>query len=60
MPYMSMLTTTTATIDTSVADSIVELVTKVLELFQVYPLNIFLGATLIGVGIGVYRGLKRS
>lgn len=60
MPYLNLLTAGTTTIDTSVADAIVELVTTILGLFSVYPLNIFLGATLVGVGIGVYRGLKRA
>lgn len=60
MPYMSLLTGGTTVIDTSVADAIVELVTKILDLFSIYPLNIFLGASLVGIGVGVYRKLKRS
>lgn len=47
-------------INLDVADAIVDLVTKVLELFTVFPLNIFLGASLVGIGVGVYRALKRS
>lgn len=52
--------TTTAGTTLETADILVQLTTKVLELFNVYPLNIFLGASLVGVGIGVFRGLKRS
>ena len=50
----------TSGIDLSIADAIVGLTTKVLGLFEVFPLNVFLGASLVGVGVGVYRALKRS
>ena len=60
MNGLMLLTETTAGIDLSVADAIVTLTTKVLSLFEVFPLNIFLGASLVGVGVGVYRALKRS
>ncbi|MBQ7304238.1 MAG: hypothetical protein IJW75_04910 [Alphaproteobacteria bacterium] len=60
MNGLMLLTETTAGIDLSVADAIVTLTTKVLSLFEVVPLNIFLGASLVGVGVGVYRALKRS
>lgn len=59
-----MMLTDTATkiggIDLQIADAIVSLTTKVLGLFEVFPLNVFLGASLVGVGVGVYRALKRS
>lgn len=61
--FYSLLTASTTPstgINLDVADAIVDLTTKVLELFTVFPLNVFLGAALVGVGIGVYRGLKRS
>ena len=58
---MNGLTVLTGTgINLEVADAIVSLTTKVLSLFEVYPLNVFLGASLVGVGIGVFRALKRS
>ena len=60
MNGMMYLTSTTGGIDLTVADSIVSLTTKVLSLFEVFPLNVFLGASLVGVGVGVYRALKRS
>lgn len=47
-------------IDTSVADSILDLTKKVLQMFTVFPLNVFLGASLLGIGIGVFRKLKKS
>ena len=60
MNGLVFLTETTGGIDLSVADAIVSLTTKVLSLFEVFPLNVFLGASLVGVGVGVYRALKRS
>lgn len=60
MNELVFLTETTGGIDLSVADAIVTLTTKVLGLFNVFPLNVFLGASLVGVGVGVYRALKRS
>jgi len=60
MNELVFLTETTGGIDLSVADAIVDLTTRVLGLFNVFPLNVFLGASLVGVGVGVYRALKRS
>ncbi len=60
MQNLMLLTEATGGIDLSVADAIVSLTTKVLSLFNVFPLNVFLGASLVGVGVGVYRALKRS
>ena len=56
----SVVTSSTTGINLDVADAIVSLTTKVLGLFEVFPLNVFLGAALVGVGVGVYRALKRS
>lgn len=60
MPDLSLLTAQTNTIDTAVVDSILDITTNILEMFSVFPLNIFLTAGLIGVGVGVFRKLKRS
>ena len=60
MPNLSLLTAQTNTIDTAVVDSILDITTNILEMFSVFPLNIFLTASLIGVGVGVFRKLKRS
>lgn len=54
------LLTSAAGIDLTIADAIVQLTTKVLSLFEVFPLNIFLGASLVGVGVGVFRKLKHA
>lgn len=50
----------TTGINMEVADAIVTLTTKMLGLFEVFPLNVFLGAALCGIGISIYRSLKRS
>lgn len=60
MHFLSFLSAGSSGINLDVADAIVSLTTKVLGLFEIFPLNIFLGASLIGVGIGVFRGLKRA
>jgi len=60
MPYLNLLTSQTNTIDTAVVDSILDITSKILEMFTVFPLNVFLTAGLIGVGVGVFRKLKRS
>lgn len=59
MNELMLLTADTGT-TLEVADMIVSLTTTVLGLFNVYPLNIFLGASLVGIGVGVFRALKRS
>ena len=60
MHDLMLLTESTTGINLDVADAIVSLTTKVLSLFEVFPLNVYLGASLVGVGVGVYRALKRS
>lgn len=60
MNGLMFLTDTATGINLDVADAIVNLTTKVLSLFEVFPLNVFLGASLVGVGVGVYRALKHS
>lgn len=60
MPYLNLLTSTTTGIDVGVVDSILEVTTKILEMFATPPLSYFLTASIIGIGIGVFRKLKRS
>ncbi len=57
MPYFSLLT---GTIDVGVADSILDMLKSLLTLFTVYPLNIFLGASLLGLGVGLFTQLRHS
>lgn len=41
-------------------DLIKEILVKIIDLFGVFPLNIFFGATLVYLGIGFFRRLKRA
>lgn len=43
-----------------VFDIIVSVVNKVVPLFLSFPFNIFLGSSLVGIGVGLFRKLKKS
>lgn len=61
MDAMIYLTETAASgIDVTVVDSILEVTRTILGMFSVFPLNVFLTAAVVGIGIGVFRKLKRS
>lgn len=47
-------------IDVTIVDSILEVTRTILGMFSVFPLNVFLTAAVVGIGIGVFRKLKRS
>jgi len=59
---LGLLTTevTTTTIDMAVVDMLIELIKSLLTLFTVFPINIFLVASLIGIGFGIFRKAKKS
>lgn len=60
---VNVLTSTTTTgleALPDVAEAILNLTKSILPMFNEYPLNVFLGATLLAVGIGVFRKLKRA
>lgn len=59
-PVVSVLTDTTNAIDVTIVDSILEVTKTILGMFSVFPLNVFLTASLVGIGIGVFRKLKKS
>lgn len=58
--FTLLTSTTTNVIDVNVVDSILDITEKILGMFAIFPLNVFLTAGLIGVGVGVFRKLKRS
>lgn len=61
MDVMMFLTeTATSGIDVTVVDSILEVTRTILGMFSVFPLNVFLTAAVVGIGISVFRKLKRS
>jgi len=41
-------------------DLIKEILLKIVDLFGVFPLNIFFGATLVYLGIGFFKRLKKA
>lgn len=41
-------------------DLIKEILVKIIDLFGIFPLNIFFGATLIGLGIMFFKKLKKA
>lgn len=50
--------TTPATIDTGLVSSVIGVTREALGLFSTFPLNVFLVASVIGIGIGVFKKLK--
>lgn len=58
--FMVLTETATSGLDVTVVDSILEVTRTILGMFTVFPLNIFLTAGVVGIGIGVFRKLKKS
>lgn len=49
---------TTTVVDTGLVDSIIGVTKSALGLFSEFPLNVFLIASIIGIGIGVFKKLR--
>ncbi|MDE6876059.1 MAG: hypothetical protein K2P87_16630 [Lachnospiraceae bacterium] len=58
MNFAAMAADTTAAIDTGLVTSVIGVTKEALGLFGTFPLNVFLIASIIGIGIGVFRKLK--
>ena len=56
----TVLTTTVSGINMSIVDEVVEVVKTVIDLFTIFPLNVFLAASVIGVGITIFSLLRNS
>lgn len=56
----TFLTSTTSGIDTAIIDTILSVMESILDCFKIFPLNVCMGAFVIGIVIGVFRKLKRS
>ena len=56
----STVLTTTSGINMTIVDEVVEVVKTVIDLFSIFPLNVFLAASVIGVGITVFSSLRNS
>lgn len=60
MGALTLLTATTNSIDVTIVDSILEVTRTILGMFTVFPLNVFLTAGIVSIGIGVFTKLKHS
>lgn len=47
-------------IDVTVVDSVLEVTRTILGMFTVFPLNVFLTAAVITIGVGIFTQLKNS
>lgn len=66
--FYGFLTTTTANTDITqtianvkaIAGGVIDTVADILEVCTSYPLNLFIGVALVGLGLGLVARLKRS
>ncbi len=56
----TVLTTTVSGINMPIVDEVIEVVKTVIDLFTIFPLNVFLAASVIGVGITIFSSLRNS
>lgn len=57
---MVLLTDTTTGIDMTVVDAIVEVFRTIINMFTIFPLNVFLTGGVIGLVIGIFKKLKKA
>ena len=57
---LGFLATGTTGLDMTVIDEVVEVTKTVISLFTIFPLNIFLGASILGIGITIFSALRHS
>lgn len=48
------------TIDTAVIQDLLDLCKQVMTLFTEFPLNVFLIASFVGIGFGIFKAAKRA
>ena len=56
----ALATATTSGLDMTIIDEVVEVTKTVISLFTIFPLNIFLGASILGIGITIFSQLRHS
>jgi len=56
----ALLTDVTTGIDVSVVDSILEVTRTILGMFKIFPLNVFLTAAIVFIGVKVFRKLVKA
>lgn len=61
MHYAMVLTDTAANgIDVTIVDSILEVTRTILGMFTVFPLNVYLTAGIVTIGVGIFTALKHA
>lgn len=50
----------TTTIDSGIIEELLDLCKQVMTLFTEFPLNVFLVASLVGIGFGIFKSAKRA
>ena len=58
MQYATLLTQ--GSIDVTIVDSILEVTKTILGMFSVFPLNVFLTAGIVSIGVGLFTQLKHA
>lgn len=58
MEYATLLTS--GSIDVTIVDSILEVTKTILGMFTVFPLNVFLTAGIVTIGVGLFTQLKHA
>ncbi|MBQ7303461.1 MAG: hypothetical protein IJW75_00890 [Alphaproteobacteria bacterium] len=56
----ALLTDGVSGIDVSVVDSILEVTRTILGMFTIFPLNVFLTAAIVFIGVKVFRKLVKA
>lgn len=51
---------TTAGIDISIVDALLEVGRTILNMFTIFPLNVFLTGSIVGLVIGIVKKLKKA
>ena len=60
MDALMLLTDTANGIDVTIVDSILEVTRTILGMFTVFPLNVYLTAGIVTIGVGIFTALKHA
>ena len=57
---MDVTLLTSGSIDVTIVDSILEVTKTILGMFTVFPLNVYLTAGIVTIGVGLFTQLKHA